>query len=135
MEQTQTIPVIEEELVTGRREVPEGSVRVRKTVETVHKEVEASLLRDAVDVSRVAVNRVVDAIPELREEGDVLVIPVVEEEIVIRKRLVLREEIRVTRRRTKERVKQEISLDREVAVVEKLDAEGRVIGRSAPLHS
>lgn len=132
MDENKVIPVVEEELVTGTREVPHGSVRVSKKVDTVHKTVEAPLLRDVVLVSRVPVNRVVEAIPKMREEGDVLVIPVVEEEIVIQKRLVLKEEIRVTRQRFKEKVTKEISLDRETATVERVDTEGRVIGRLRP---
>jgi stress response protein YsnF len=38
-----------------------------------------------------------DTIPEVREEGDTLVIPVVEEVLTIERRLVLKEEIRIQR--------------------------------------
>src|SRR4051812_7747480 len=89
------VPVIEEELVTGRREVKTGSVRVRKRVQRIRKSIEMPVVRDAVKVERVAVNRVVKEIPPIREEQGMLVIPVVEEEIVVRRRLVLREEIHV----------------------------------------
>ncbi len=56
-----------------------------------------------VDVQRVAVNRLVDRRPETRQEGDTTVIPVVEEVITIQKRLLLREEVRITRRRVEVR--------------------------------
>jgi stress response protein YsnF len=63
----------------------------------------------------------------MREEGDTLIIPVVEEELIVQKRFVLKEEIHVRRRRTKERVTKSITLAREHAVVERLDSNGNVI--------
>lgn len=128
--QPQVIPVIEEELVAGTREVKTGTVRVSKSVEQVRKIVTAPAVRDVVQVNRVPVNRVVDAVPKMREEGDVLIIPVVEEELVVQKRLVLKEEIHIRRRRAHEQVSKDVVLDREHAVVERLDADGHVIGRS-----
>jgi hypothetical protein len=53
----------------------------------------------------------------------------VEEEMVVTKRLVLKEEIHLIKRRGKERVVKEVALDRERAEVHRLDAEGRVTGR------
>lgn len=126
------IPVIEEELVTGTQEVKTGSIRVHKTVDRIRKTVEMPAVRDVVRVTRVTLNRPVSAMPEMREEGDILIIPVVEEEVVIQKRLVLKEEIHVHRRRVRERVSKSVTLDRENAEIEKLDAEGRVVGRSDP---
>lgn len=126
------IPVIEEELVAGAREVKTGTVRVSKHVEEVRKIVTAPAVHDVVEVNRIPVNRVVDAIPKMREEGDVLIVPVVEEELVVQKRLVLKEEIHIRRKRATERVSKEVTLERERATVERLDAEGNVIARSRP---
>ena len=126
------IPVIEEELVAGAREVKTGTVRVSKHVEQVRKIVTAPAVHDVVEVNRIPVNRVVDAIPPMREEGDILVVPVVEEELVVQKRLVLKEEIHIRRKRATRRVSKEVTLDREQATVERLDADGKVIARSAP---
>ena len=53
------VPVIEEDLVTGTREVKSGSVRVRKKVERIRKTVDMPVLKDVVRVSRVPVNRLV----------------------------------------------------------------------------
>jgi uncharacterized protein (TIGR02271 family) len=126
------IPVIEEELTAGAREVRTGAVRVSKQVEQVRKVVTAPAVHDVVEVNRVPVNRVVDSIPQMREEGDILIIPVVEEELVVQKRLVLKEEIRIRRKRISQRVSKEVTLDRERATVERLDAGGKVVARSTP---
>jgi len=134
-EASAVIPVIEEELVAGAREVKTGAVRVSKHVEQVRKIVTAPAVHDVVEVNRIPVNRVVDAMPQMREEGDILVVPVVEEELVIQKRLVLKEEIHIRRKRGAQRVSKEVTLDRERATVERLDANGKVIARSTPERS
>ncbi len=126
----QVIPEIEEELEVGRRKVKTGAVRVRKTVEHVLKNVEMPVVRDAIRVTRVPVDRRVDVMPSTREEGDTLIVPVVEEELFVEKRLVLKEEIHIQRRRVQERASRQVDVGREHAVVERTDAEGNVTQRA-----
>jgi len=124
------IPVIEEELVAKSHAVKTGSIRVHKRVERIGRMVEMPAVRDVVRVTRVTLNRPVSAMPAIREEGDILIIPVVEEEVVVSKRLVLKEEIHVHRRRVRGRVSKSVMLSREHADIEKLNADGEVVGRS-----
>ncbi len=131
--QQQAVPVIEEELVTGTRAVVTGSVRVRKEVERTEDTVEMPATRDVVSVNRVSINREVSIAPSVREEGDTLIISVVEEEIVIQKRLMLIEEIHIQRRQITEQVTKSIMLDHEHAIVERLDKEGKVVATSTPV--
>ena len=127
------IPVIEEELVTGSTRIKEtGAVRIHKEVDRVSKTIEIPAIHDDAEITRVPVNRVIDSLPEIRKSGEVLIIPVVEEEIVVQKQLVLKEEIHVRHRRTRRHVTKEVYADRERAVIERLDAEGRVVARSDP---
>jgi uncharacterized protein (TIGR02271 family) len=126
------VPVIEEELVTGTRAVKTGSVRIRKKVERIRKSIEIPTISDVVNVSRVPINRRVEAIPDIRQEGDVLIVPVVEEQIVVKKRLVLTEEIHIVRRKVETQNAKSVILGREHATVERLDSEGRVIATSKP---
>jgi hypothetical protein len=63
------VPVVEEELVAGRRPVKTGSVRLEKHVEKSRKRVEAPLIREEVEVRHVPVNRVITTMPETRREG------------------------------------------------------------------
>ena len=125
------IPVVEEEIDATTRAVKTGSVRVDKHVEKRFRRVEAPLLHENVEIRRVPLNRVVDVAPKTRRMGDTLIIPVVEEELVITKHLVLKEEIHLITRRTKDRSVQEVELNRETAEIRRLDAEGRIID-SAP---
>ena len=126
------IPVLEEELVVGKKPVKTGSVRVHKRVQERTRLVEMSLMQDTVDVRRVAVNRVVRTPPRIRREGDMIIVPVVEEEIVVTKRLVLKEELHLVRHRSKIRGKREVKVRREVAEVERVDAQGALRGRERP---
>ena len=63
------------------------------------------------------------ATAEVRQEGAILVVPVVEEVLVIEKRLMLREEILVSRRQEEVRSPQRVTLRRESATVERIDVE------------
>jgi uncharacterized protein (TIGR02271 family) len=121
------IPVIEEELATGTHAVKTGSVRVDKHVEKRIRRIQTPLLQEEVEVRHVPVNRVVGELPRARKRGDTIIIPIVEEELVVTKRLVLKEEIHLIKRRTRDRVVKEVELNREHAEVRRLDPEGRVI--------
>jgi len=114
------IPVIREEAVVRTREVERGGVRVHKTVNEREEVVEQPTMREDVDVERVAIGRVIDTVPEVREEGDTLIIPVLEEMLVVEKRLVLKEEIRVTKRRTTETEQVRVVLNEEQVTIEQL---------------
>jgi uncharacterized protein (TIGR02271 family) len=126
------IPVVEEEVAAGVKAVKTGGVRVDKHVEKRIRKLDRPLLHEDVEVRRVPVNRVITEIPRPRRKGDTVIVPVVEEELVITKRLILKEEIHLVKRKTKDRFVKEVELDRERAVVHRLDAEGRVMERRVP---
>ena len=114
---------VEERLRIGTRAVETGRVRLTKRVETREEAVSVPLLREEVEVERVAVGTYVDEAPPVRTEGGVTVIPVVEEVLVVEKRLLLREELRVTRRQT-ERVDERTEVLRSETIdVERLPAQ------------
>jgi hypothetical protein len=57
------------------------------------------LFRENCDIRRVPMKRLLDRPEEPRQEGDTLIIPLMEEVLVLEKRLMLREELHITRRR------------------------------------
>ena len=87
------IPLVEETLHLGKRQVETGRVRVSLTTEVVEEVLRETLRTRRAAVERHPVGRTVTEIPQVRQEGNVLVIPVVEEVLVVEKRLVLKEEI------------------------------------------
>lgn len=93
------LPIVEEQVVIDKETRATGTVRVSTKVDTEHLVASDTLVRHSADVERVPVGREVAEVPQVREEDGVLVIPVVEERLVIEKRLFLIEELRVRRER------------------------------------
>jgi uncharacterized protein (TIGR02271 family) len=92
------IPLVEERLAVEKRQVEAGRVRVRISVEEREERVPVTLAHDEVEVERVPKNLPVAELPSVRLEGNVTIIPVVEEVVVVEKRLLLVEEIHVRRK-------------------------------------
>ena len=112
----EVIPIVEE-VVTGR-------VRVRTLTETVEELARAEVQREDVDVTRVPIDKVVESAPQIRTEGDVTIIPVVEEVLVVEKRLLLKEEVHIRRRIATETVEVPVALRKQRAIVERETPEG-----------
>jgi uncharacterized protein (TIGR02271 family) len=123
----EVLPLLEEELRIEKRSVTTGKVRVRSVVDTVEEVARASLEGERVEVTRVPVDREVDAAPGVRTEGDVTIVPVVEEILVVEKRLVLKEELHIRRHVTHENVEVPVTLRKQRAVIERLTADGQSI--------
>jgi uncharacterized protein (TIGR02271 family) len=114
------VPIIAEELQLDVRSVERGRVRITKTVSEREEIVDEPLRTEDAVIERVAINRVVEVAPPVRYEGDVMVVSLVEEVIVIEKKLVLREELRVSKKTTETRKPQTVVLRREEANIEHL---------------
>ena len=117
------LPLVEERLEIGKSRVVTGRLRVRTVTETIDDTARADLQGETVEVTRVPVDRVVRSAPEVRVEGDVTIIPVIEELLVLQTELVLTEEIRIRRTPTTEAVEIPVTLRRQRAVVERTDPE------------
>ena len=118
-----TLPLVAESAVVAKDTVTTGRVRVSTRVEERRELVSEALKHDDVDVERVTLGHVVQVAPEIRMDGDVLVYPIVEEILVVEKRLVLKEELRISRRSRVETVEHEVTLRSVHADVERTPAE------------
>ena len=107
------IPVVEEQLHVGKRSVVTGTVRLDKHVGVYEEALDIPLAVRSFDVERVVLNQPVEAAPPVRQEGDTTIYPLVEEQLILTKQLILREELRVTRRDTERRDTRTVSLHRE----------------------
>jgi uncharacterized protein (TIGR02271 family) len=96
------IPLVEERVVVTKREVETGRLRIEVSVEERQNDVPVELSYDEVEIERIKVNKAVSQLPSVRLEGSTTVIPVVEEVVVVEKRLVVVEEIHVRRKSTTE---------------------------------
>jgi uncharacterized protein (TIGR02271 family) len=117
--QSVVIPVAREEASIARNVVETGVASVRKLVRERVEVIDEPMRHDEVDIEHVTINRAVDTPEPPREEGDVLVIPVYEEVVIVRRQWVLKEEVRLRRREVQSRHREEVVLREEEAVVER----------------
>jgi uncharacterized protein (TIGR02271 family) len=113
------IPLVEENATISKRQVLTGHVRVQTIIDTVEELARSDVQRETVEVTRVPVDRMVETAPEIRTEGEVTILPVVEEVLVVEKRLLLKEELHIRRRGETETVEVPVSLRKQRAVVER----------------
>jgi len=113
------LPLVEETATVHKREVVTGKVRVRTVTDTVEELAKANLQSASVEVTRVPVDQVVDTAPEIRTEGDVTIVPVLAEVLVVTKQLVLKEELHIRRRVETEAIEVPVTLRKQRAVVER----------------
>jgi uncharacterized protein (TIGR02271 family) len=113
------VPIMAETLEIGRRQVETGRVRIRKIVHEREETVDPPLWREEVVIEHVPINRVVNDPPCARSEGETLILPLLEEVLVVEKRLLLKEEVHITKRRIDTHAPQRMTLRREEAAVER----------------
>jgi uncharacterized protein (TIGR02271 family) len=121
------IPVIREQLSIDKEVRETGKVIVHKRVIEENHSVNIPLLQEGHTVERVKVDKVFNAPPPVRQEGDTVVIPVVREILIIEKKYEVTEELHVRKTRTETPYVQEITLLREEVHVER-----RNIDQSTP---
>lgn len=117
------IPVVEETATVSKRQVVTGRVRVRTVTDSVEELAHADVQREDLEVTRVPIDKEVETAPEIRTEGDVTIVPVLEEVLVVEKRLVLKEELHIRRRIESETVEVSVTLRKQRAIVERLAPE------------
>lgn len=112
------IPVVEEEVHVGKRWVERNRTRVTKQVLTEEETIDTPLRQERVQVERVPVERIIDSPVTSHYEGDTLVIPVMEEVLIIEKKLLLKEEVRVTKFVGETEHQETVTLRKEAVTVE-----------------
>jgi uncharacterized protein (TIGR02271 family) len=117
-EQDTVIPVMREEVRVGKQ-IIDSKVLIHKTVEERTETIEEPVTIDGVAIERVPINKMIDEPPNMREEGDVMIFPVVEEVIVVQKRLMLKEEVHVRRIREERMEQKEVTLRSEQVKVDR----------------
>ena len=106
-----------EELSVAKETVETGRVRI--STHTLEREalVDEDLAHEQVEIETIPVNLQIDSVPEVRQEGDTTIVPVVEEKLVVKRRLMLKEEVRIRRVRSTERHRETVKLRYQDAVV------------------
>lgn len=113
------IPVVQEELTIEKNVVDTGRVVVRTQVSEQLQQLDVALSREEVIVERVAVNRPVDHPVKARQEGDVFIVPVHEEVLVVTRQLVLKDELHIRKLTHETHDNREVTLRQQDVSVER----------------
>jgi uncharacterized protein (TIGR02271 family) len=112
------IPVAEEKVQVNKRTTQTGAIRIRKVIQEREEVVDEPLLQQQVNIERVQVNRFVEKPVAIRQHNETTIIPVMEEIVVVEKRLLLKEELHITTVTETVRKPQKVSLRNEEVKVE-----------------
>ncbi|TJZ91448.1 DUF2382 domain-containing protein [Paracoccus gahaiensis] len=115
------LPVMEERLTITKDRRMTGRVRVSTSTETIDSTLPVELSGTEVHVVRVPIDRRIDEVPEITTSGELTIIPVVEERMVMTRELYLREEIHIRRIDFQDTQEVPVSVRRQTAHVEHLD--------------
>ncbi|HET9014570.1 MAG TPA: YsnF/AvaK domain-containing protein [Thermomicrobiaceae bacterium] len=127
IEQTGPIPAGIGDLPVSRYDaIDADAIRVHTVIEEVPGHLEVSQEHDEVIVRHVPVGREVAERAAPREEGDTLIVPVYAEQLVVSRRIVLVEQLRIRRRRTAQCRLIEDTLQQDRVIVEDPGGTGRV---------
>jgi len=122
------IPLLAEEIAVSKQVVETGRVQVARVTHEREQLIDELLTHETVEIDRTPIGRQVNAMPAIREEGDTVVIPIIEEVLVIERRLLLKEEVHVRRVRSTERHQESVTLRHHEAVVTRLPVEPPAAG-------
>jgi uncharacterized protein (TIGR02271 family) len=122
----EVLPIVEERAAILKRKRLTQGVRVRTVVREEEATVEEPVATEEVEVERVPLDRWVEAPVPVRQEGDTTIVTLVEEVVVVEKRLRAIEEVRITKRQDVEPSVQTVTLRREEPVIERLSAGGTI---------
>ncbi len=114
------IPLFEETMSVSKHVVPTSRVQVSRVTHSHEQLIDELLNREEIEIQRTPIDQVIDTMPPIRQDEDVMVIPVVEEVVRVERHLVLKEEVRIRRIRTTERFQDRVTLRKQEAVITRL---------------
>lgn len=113
------LPLAEEHAEIDKRKVARSRVTVQTRSEIIEETIPTSLTTERAEITRVPIDKVVEAPPPVRTEGDVTIVPVLEEVAVVTRQLVLREELHIRRIKDTETVAVPVQLRRQRVEVDR----------------
>lgn len=123
-EEKKTFSVINEFLTVKKKIVETGRIHITKKIELREESFNVPVMQEHVNVERITINQYVNEAPQIRQVGKTMVIPVLKEVWVVRKEILLVEEIHVTRTHTQEIISGTETLREELVSIVQTPAEG-----------
>lgn len=129
------LTLLAEELTVAKEAVETGRVRVSKQTHTREVAVDEDLLRESAEIETVPIGRQISEMPSVRHEGETIVVPIVEEILHTERRLILKEEVRITRRKTTEQFHDRVTLRYQEAVVTRVQSASEAVDNASAKES
>lgn len=108
------VPVLEEEIRITKKIVDTGVVNLSKTINESVESFNIPLAHEEIVVNRIPKNEIIDVMPAAsRYDGEVMIIPVLKEVAVIEKRIMLVEEIHISKVKTEKTETHEVTVRKE----------------------
>jgi uncharacterized protein (TIGR02271 family) len=111
-----------EELAVTKEAVETGRVRLNKQTRTREVAVDEHLLREHAEIETIPIGRQIFEMPSVRQEGETIIVPIVEEVLHTERRLILKEEVKITRRQTSEQFHDRVTLRYQEAVITRVQS-------------
>jgi uncharacterized protein (TIGR02271 family) len=129
------LTLLAEELSVGKESVETGRLRVSKQTHTREVAVDESLRRESAEIETIPIGRRIFEMPSVRHEGETIVVPIVEEILHTERRLILKEEVRITRRKTTEQIHDRVTLRYQEAVVTRVQSASEAVDNTSTKES
>ena len=121
------LTLLAEEINVEKEAVETGRVRVSKQTHTREVAVDEDLLRESAEIETVPIGRRIFEMPSVRHEGETTIVPIVEEILHTERRLILKEEVRITRRKSTEQFHDRVTLRYQEAVVTRVQSASEAV--------
>jgi len=115
-----SINVAEETAKVQKEVVEKGQVRIIKKVKEEQETVTTPVTNEEVSIEKIPVNKLIESAPQVRHEGNTMIIPVIKEVVVVEKKLLLVEEVHVTKHTVEKQEERVIPLRKEDVIIERI---------------
>jgi uncharacterized protein (TIGR02271 family) len=121
------LTLLAEELTVDKQAIETGRVRVSKQTHTREVDIDEDLLKESAEIETTLIGRQIFEMPVIRHEGETTIIPIVEEVLHTERRLFLKEEVRITRKKTTEQFHDHVTLRHQEAVVTRVQSTSEAV--------
>jgi uncharacterized protein (TIGR02271 family) len=129
------LTLLAEELTVEKEAVEAGRMRVSKHTRTREVAIDEDLLRERAEIETVPIGRQIFEMPAVRHEGETIIVPMVEEVLYTERRLFLKEEVRITRKKTTEQFHDRVTLRYQEAVVTRVQSASEAVDNESTNES
>jgi uncharacterized protein (TIGR02271 family) len=121
------LTLLAEQLAVDKQTFETGRVRVSKHTHTREVAIDEELLTESAEIETIPIGRQIFEMPMVRHEGETTIVPIVEEVLHTERRLFLKEEVRITRKKTTDQFHDRVTLRYQEAVITRVQSTSEAV--------